>query len=43
MTIGRNWRHGAGILHMQYESPDTLLSAGYDTFVRMWDLRTNCM
>ncbi|XP_071792667.1 F-box/WD repeat-containing protein 4-like [Asterias amurensis] len=43
MTIGRNWRHGAGILHMQYESPDTLLSAGYDTIVRMWDLRTNCI
>ncbi|XP_022098257.1 F-box/WD repeat-containing protein 4-like isoform X2 [Acanthaster planci] len=42
LSVGSNWRHGAGILHMQYESPDTLLSCGYDTAVRMWDLRTSC-
>uniref|UniRef100_E0CZ74 F-box and WD-40 domain protein 4 n=2 Tax=Mus musculus TaxID=10090 RepID=E0CZ74_MOUSE len=24
-----------------YESPSTLLSCGYDTYVRYWDLRTS--
>ncbi|XP_038046608.1 F-box/WD repeat-containing protein 4-like isoform X2 [Patiria miniata] len=43
LSVGRNWRHGAGILDMQYESQNTLLSCGYDTTVRMWDLRTNCL
>lgn len=32
-------RNGAGILHLHFETPHLLLSAGYDTFLRLWDLR----
>lgn len=34
------WKHGAGILDMVWDNPQTLLTCGYDTFVRKWDLRT---
>lgn len=30
---------GAGILDIHWESPETLLTAGYDTYIRLWDLR----
>ncbi|KAK3590233.1 hypothetical protein CHS0354_041300 [Potamilus streckersoni] len=33
-------RRGAGILDIKYESPNILLTCGYDTFIRMWDTRT---
>ncbi|XP_039315126.1 F-box/WD repeat-containing protein 4 isoform X2 [Solenopsis invicta] len=34
------WKHGAGILDMVWEDPNTLLTCGYDTYIRKWDLRT---
>lgn len=39
-VCGENKRQGEGILDLHFESSDTLLSAGYDTFVRQWDIRT---
>ncbi|XP_044259819.1 F-box/WD repeat-containing protein 4 isoform X2 [Tribolium madens] len=34
---------GAGVLDMKWESPTVLWSAGYDSCIRRWDLRTgNC-
>ncbi len=40
-TLGRDYKHGAGVLDVQYESPTTLWSCGYDTFIRLWDLRVS--
>ncbi|XP_024942583.1 F-box/WD repeat-containing protein 4 isoform X2 [Cephus cinctus] len=34
------WRKGAGVLGIVWEDPNTLLTCGYDTYVRKWDLRT---
>jgi len=31
---------GAGTLHLHFETPQSLISAGYDTCLRVWDLRT---
>lgn len=39
--LGRDHKIGAGVLDMQFEDEHTLLTCGYDTYVRMWDLRTN--
>ncbi|EFN78176.1 F-box/WD repeat-containing protein 4 [Harpegnathos saltator] len=39
MQLNHNWRYGAGILDMVWENPHTLLTCGYDTFIRKWDLR----
>lgn len=44
--LGNGYRYGAGMLDIQYESPFILYSCGYDTLIRMWDLRksfTNCV
>ncbi|XP_005093209.1 F-box/WD repeat-containing protein 4 [Aplysia californica] len=38
--LGVNHRMGAGVLDLMFESPHELLTCGYDTFLRMWDLRT---
>ncbi|XP_064465761.1 F-box/WD repeat-containing protein 4-like [Ornithodoros turicata] len=38
-VLGSGYRNGAGVLHLQPESPMEVLSCGYDTFVRLWDLR----
>ncbi|CAG5123207.1 unnamed protein product [Candidula unifasciata] len=35
-----NHRRGAGVLDLRFESPHELLTCGYDTFIRLWDLRT---
>ncbi|XP_071508312.1 F-box/WD repeat-containing protein 4-like [Diadema antillarum] len=40
LVLGENKRKGAGILDLQFESPQSLLSAGYDTYIRQWDIRT---
>lgn len=32
---------GAGVRGMKWESPHTLLSCGYDTNIRLWDIRLN--
>jgi len=34
----RTWKHGAGILDMVWDDPNTLLTCGYDTYIRKWDL-----
>ncbi|XP_075830337.1 F-box/WD repeat-containing protein 4 isoform X2 [Microtus pennsylvanicus] len=39
--VGSDFPPGAGVLDVMYESPSTLLSCGYDTYVRYWDLRTS--
>ncbi|XP_026294386.1 F-box/WD repeat-containing protein 4 [Frankliniella occidentalis] len=33
-------KRGAGILDVVWEDPNTLVSCGYDSIVRMWDIRT---
>ncbi|XP_076650982.1 F-box/WD repeat-containing protein 4 [Halictus rubicundus] len=38
--LKHNWRRGAGVLDMVWESPQILLTCGYDTYIRKWDLRT---
>ncbi|KAK2496826.1 LOW QUALITY PROTEIN: hypothetical protein MC885_007226 [Smutsia gigantea] len=39
--LGSDFPPGAGVLDVMYETPSTLLSCGYDTYVRYWDLRTS--
>ncbi|KAB0404063.1 hypothetical protein E2I00_000278 [Balaenoptera physalus] len=39
--LGGDFPPGAGVLDVMYESPSTLLSCGYDTYVRYWDLRAS--
>lgn len=38
--LGVGFKRGAGVLDMAFESPNILLTCGYDTYLRMWDLRT---
>ena len=40
-ALGAGYRFGAGVLDVQYEDPHILLSCGYDTLVRMWDIRAS--
>lgn len=37
--LGSEFRRGAGVLDMVFESPFQLFTCGYDTFIRLWDLR----
>ncbi|KAM8782439.1 F-box/WD repeat-containing protein 4 isoform 2-T2 [Rhynchonycteris naso] len=39
--LGSDFPPGAGVLDLMYESPFTILSCGYDTYVRYWDLRAS--
>ncbi|KAG8435384.1 hypothetical protein GDO86_013367 [Hymenochirus boettgeri] len=39
--LGTDFRRGAGVLDVCYETPYTLLSCGYDTYIRYWDSRTS--
>nr|XP_033796184.1 F-box/WD repeat-containing protein 4 isoform X3 [Geotrypetes seraphini] len=39
--LGTDFLRGAGVLDVFYETPFTLLSCGYDTYIRYWDLRTS--
>ncbi|XP_012287711.1 F-box/WD repeat-containing protein 4-like [Orussus abietinus] len=39
-VLVHNWRLGAGILDMVWDDPNTLLTCGYDSYTRKWDLRT---
>ncbi|XP_063817953.1 F-box/WD repeat-containing protein 4 isoform X2 [Pseudophryne corroboree] len=39
--LGTEFKRGAGVLDVHYETPFTLLSCGYDTYIRYWDLRTS--
>ncbi|XP_041644757.1 F-box/WD repeat-containing protein 4 [Cheilinus undulatus] len=38
-SLGSQFRRGAGVLDMVFESPFQLFTCGYDTFIRLWDLR----
>ncbi|KAK2584702.1 hypothetical protein KPH14_007036 [Odynerus spinipes] len=38
-VVKHNWRRGAGILDMVWDNPHTLLTCGYDTYIRKWDIR----
>lgn len=40
-TLGQDYRHGAGILDIHFDSAFTLLTCGYDTIIRLWDLRAS--
>ncbi|XP_033955974.1 F-box/WD repeat-containing protein 4 isoform X1 [Pseudochaenichthys georgianus] len=40
-NLGLGFRRGAGVLDMQFECPSQLFTCGYDTFIRLWDLRLN--
>ncbi|XP_060624245.2 F-box/WD repeat-containing protein 4 isoform X2 [Anolis sagrei] len=40
-SLGTDFHRGAGALDVFYETPSTLLSCGYDTYIRYWDLRTS--
>lgn len=40
-SLGSQFRRGAGVLDIVFETPFQLLTCGYDTFIRMWDLRLN--
>ncbi|CAJ1066566.1 F-box/WD repeat-containing protein 4 [Xyrichtys novacula] len=40
-SLGSEFRRGAGVLDMVFESPYQLFTCGYDTFIRLWDLRLN--
>uniref|UniRef100_A0A8C8R8V6 F-box and WD repeat domain containing 4 n=1 Tax=Pelusios castaneus TaxID=367368 RepID=A0A8C8R8V6_9SAUR len=40
-SLGTDFHRGAGVLDVLYETPFTLLSCGYDTYIRSWDLRTS--
>ncbi len=35
------YKYGAGILALSYIDDSTLMAAGYDTFIRIFDLRSN--
>ncbi|XP_029466076.1 F-box/WD repeat-containing protein 4 [Rhinatrema bivittatum] len=39
--LGTDFHRGAGVLDVFYETPFTLLSCGYDTYIRYWDLRAS--
>ncbi|KAJ8248146.1 hypothetical protein GJAV_G00238830 [Gymnothorax javanicus] len=39
--LGSDFRRGAGVLDITFESPFQLLTCGYDTFIRYWDLRVS--
>lgn len=38
-SLGSEFRRGAGVLDIMFESPFQLFTCGYDTFIRLWDLR----
>ncbi|KAM9364595.1 F-box/WD repeat-containing protein 4 isoform 1-T1 [Pholidichthys leucotaenia] len=40
-SLGSEFRRGAGVLDIVFESPFQLFTCGYDTFIRLWDLRLN--
>ncbi|XP_077352389.1 F-box/WD repeat-containing protein 4 isoform X7 [Festucalex cinctus] len=38
-SLGSEFRRGAGVLDMVFETPFHLFTCGYDTLIRFWDLR----
>ncbi|KAG8233895.1 hypothetical protein J437_LFUL005223 [Ladona fulva] len=44
VKLVHSFRNGAGVLDVHWETPQILLSCGYDTAIRLWDLRIGqCM
>ncbi|XP_073411917.1 F-box/WD repeat-containing protein 4 isoform X3 [Dendrobates tinctorius] len=39
--LGTEFKRGAGVLDVCYETPSILLSCGYDTYIRCWDIRAS--
>ncbi|XP_036403318.1 F-box/WD repeat-containing protein 4 [Megalops cyprinoides] len=39
--LGTQFRRGAGVLDIVFENPFQLLTCGYDTYIRYWDLRVS--
>lgn len=37
--LGSEFRRGAGVLDIVFESPFQIFTCGYDTFIRLWDIR----
>ena len=37
----RRFQLGAGILALSYIDENTIMSSGYDTFIRIFDIRSN--
>lgn len=40
MTIPEGYKIGAGVFDIVWETPHVLLTGSYDTYVRMWDIRS---
>ncbi|XP_072883167.1 F-box/WD repeat-containing protein 4 isoform X2 [Hemitrygon akajei] len=40
-SLGSDFRRGAGVLDMVYESPSVVLTCGYDAYIRQWDVRAS--
>lgn len=40
LDIGQNLKRGAGMLDLMWQSDNTFLSCGYDSFTRLWDTRS---
>ncbi|XP_033757213.1 F-box/WD repeat-containing protein 4-like [Pecten maximus] len=40
-NLGTQHKKGAGVFDMKFESPNLLLTSGYDTVIRLWDMRTH--
>ncbi|OWF38310.1 F-box/WD repeat-containing protein 4 [Mizuhopecten yessoensis] len=39
-NLGTDHKKGAGVFDLKFESPNLLLTGGYDTILRLWDMRT---
>ena len=39
VKLQQSLRVGAGVLDIHWESPNELLTGGYDTYLRLWDIR----
>ena len=37
----KGYKKGAGILALSYIDENTIMSSGYDTFIRIFDIRSN--
>uniref|UniRef100_UPI00398EC477 F-box/WD repeat-containing protein 4 isoform X2 n=1 Tax=Pristiophorus japonicus TaxID=55135 RepID=UPI00398EC477 len=40
-SLGSDFRRGAGVLDILYETPSVVLTCGYDTYIRQWDMRAS--
>nr|XP_039260039.1 F-box/WD repeat-containing protein 4-like isoform X1 [Styela clava] len=40
-NLGHSYKNGSGVLDCHFQSPNLLMSTGYDTYIRLWDIRTS--